>query len=127
MLSVCRKFEFCYGHHLPNHEGKCFNQHGHNSILEIEISGPVQISGPETGMIIDFKVLDFIVKELIVNRLDHQYLNEIGFENPTAENIVCWIKKELIEKLKERPQIMLVRVRVYETSNSYAEWKIDKY
>ncbi|OHD13014.1 MAG: hypothetical protein A2Z96_01245 [Spirochaetes bacterium GWB1_48_6] len=129
MLSICKKFEFCYGHHLPHHEGKCFLHHGHNAILEIEVSGSDQLNetGSEAGMIIDFSRLKEIVKLEIIDKFDHQNLNDF-FKNPTAETIVMWIKDQLMLKVDTFSdcgcyQTCLKRVRFYETPDSYAEWK----
>lgn len=119
MLSVCKRFEFCYGHYLPNYNGACANQHGHNSILEVEILEGVYDEGDiYSSMVIDFKELKKIVKEQVIDVLDHQNLNDFIFI-PTAENIVRFIVAELKKPFGD----YLIRVRVYETSDSYAEWK----
>jgi 6-pyruvoyltetrahydropterin/6-carboxytetrahydropterin synthase len=69
-------------------------------------------------MVIDFKEMKKIVKEEVIDLLDHKYLNDV-IEIPTAENMVRFI----VEKLKKPFGPHLVRVRVYETPDSYAEWK----
>jgi len=119
-LSVCKVFEFEYAHFLPQHEGKCKNVHGHSGKLEIEIFGPVGAN----GMVMDFGNLKKIVTENITSKLDHIFLNNHPTEfteNPTAENIVLWVRMELQKYL---PISKLIRrVRVWETSSSYAEWR----
>jgi len=117
MLSVTKRFEFCYGHRLPYHDGKCSNQHGHNAVLEIEVEGKVIEEGSKRGMIVDFGDLKKIVQDKVVERLDHQSLND-SFVNPTAESIVAWIHDRLKDILPG-----LVRIRFYETPDSYCEWK----
>lgn len=116
-LTVTKRFEFCYGHQLPYHDGRCQNRHGHNAVLEIEVEGPVISEGPKVGMIIDFGDLKKIVQEDVIKELDHQWLNDF-FDNPTAENIVVWIYDLLKGRLPE-----LRRIRLYETPDSYCEWK----
>jgi len=120
MLSIVKKFEFCYGHQLPGHKGKCKNLHGHNSHLEVELVATETTENfrDYKDMIIDFGDFKKLVKETIIDKLDHQYLNDI-ISNPVAENIVMWIVQELRNVFGNS----LVRVRVSETSNSYSEWK----
>jgi 6-pyruvoyltetrahydropterin/6-carboxytetrahydropterin synthase len=122
MLSVTKKFDFCYGHCLPGHKGKCKNTHGHNSTLEVELVSTETTDKMNIydGMIIDFGDLKNLVKETIIDRLDHQYLNEILEVNPTAENLVKWTVRELQNVFGKS----LVRVRIYETPDSYAEWRL---
>ena len=123
MLSVTKQFSFCYGHHLPGYSGRCKTQHGHNSTVEVEITNFGAIGYP--GMVVDFSIVKQIAGE-IVDQLDHQNLNELGFieGNPTAENIVMWVVGQ-IKKTEIGPG--LVRVRMTETPTSWAEWKEDKY
>jgi 6-pyruvoyl-tetrahydropterin synthase len=113
--------------------------HGHNATLEVEYEGPI---GELTGMILDFKELKNTINTLVVTRLDHQPINQqytlgaasnmddgilkpgdmVGpktFENPTAENITLWVWKILNDKFDDR----IVRIRFWETSDSYAEIK----
>lgn len=44
MITVTRKYSFCYGHRLPGYDGKCANFHGHNAEVEVEIGGEDQNS-----------------------------------------------------------------------------------
>ena len=118
MLTVTKKFDFCYGHSLPDYNGKCRNQHGHNSTLEIEIGSKHPLPVDYDGMIIDFGNIKTIVNREIIDALDHRYLNDI-IRVPTAENIVRWIVEILSGIFKDG----LIRVRLYETNDSYAEWK----
>jgi len=122
MISVTKCFEFEAAHYLPFYKGACHNQHGHSYRLEIEVSGPLQDDGPDRGMIVDFKLLKQTVMSLIVNKMDHKNLNTM-FDNPTAEIMVGWIAIELDKKTPEG--ITLSRVRLWETSSSYAEWRRD--
>lgn len=114
MLTITKCFEFEACHHLPEHPGKCKNMHGHSYKLEVEVTG----TPDTTGMIIDFGDLKKAVQTLIIDLFDHRDLN-IYFETPTAENMVVWIVN-----LLEKENIPVVRVRLWETSTSYAEWKL---
>ena len=120
MLSVTKKFEFAYAHFLPKHKGKCINLHGHGGVLEVELiktKTTDQLCDYE-GMIIDFGDMKRLVNEAVIDKLDHQYLNDL-MEIPTAENLVWWVVIELENVFG----YSLQRVRIYETPNSYAEWK----
>ena len=59
--------------------GKCSNPmwHGHNYTLFVTVKGPVN---PETGFVMNLKVLSKIIKELVVDKLDHKNINlEVDF------------------------------------------------
>lgn len=122
-ITITKKFEFCYGHFLPSYDGKCANFHGHNSTLEVEVNDHNKVN-TYNGMVMDFGDLKKIVKEKIIDVLDHKNLNDLPMfasAAPTAENIVTWIVRELTHE--DSPlRFCLVRVRVYETPDSYAEW-----
>lgn len=120
MISVCKTFRFEAAHHLPEHEGKCRNLHGHSYVLEVEVQGNEEdiifANNLKEAMVIDFSSL----KETIMAEFycyDHADLN-LYFNIPTAEVMVMYFVSCLKGKLPG-----LCRVRLYETVNSYAEWK----
>jgi len=104
-VTVSRKAHFNAAHRLYNNEwsdarnaavfGKCANPnyHGHNYELIVSVKGPVH---PETGFVMDMKVLKDLIHDEIEEQFDHKNLNEevTAFKtlNPTAENIsvVIW-------------------------------------
>lgn len=140
MLTVTKVFNFCYGHKLPDYEGKCRNYHGHNSRVEAEFAA-APLAGSYPGMIVDFSILKREVGA-IVDQLDHKDLNEYlplqtffatnaidpqtqkhfspRLVIPTAEVICQFLVSEIIDLL---PDLHLVRLRVSETDDSWAEWK----
>lgn len=117
MLTVTKKFSFCYGHYLPDYDGKCKHYHGHNSEVEVEVGEVESLEYP--GMIMDFSKIKKIVSP-IIEMLDHRFLNDLIFGPPTAENIVLFFVQELKET-EIGPG--LVRVRITETPTSWAEWR----
>lgn len=127
MLSVTKIMEFEAAHCLPNHKGKCKNLHGHTYRLEVEIGNKQDIIDDE-GMIIDFGDVKKAVLEIVDDNLDHTYLNDFFTVPPTAENMVMWIVEQLQEKIGKSIRCSnysyLTRVRLWETSNSYAEWRV---
>lgn len=136
MVSVTRRFTFEYGHCLPDHEGTCANTHGHSGVIELEVTrdtsapgavGPVETrqGQPDTGMVIDLGNLKQLAAPIIHDYLDHCYLNEslpAGYQPPTAENIAEFFFTYMSNRLLPW-WIKVLRVRVYETENSWAEIK----
>ena len=132
-VSVCRKAHFNAAHRLYNPNwsfdknqtvfGKCNNPnfHGHNYNLEVWVKGEID---PETGYVIDLKILKDIIQTEVEDKFDHKNLNEdtVEFKNliPTAENIsvVIW---ELI-KAKLNPDFEL-KIRLYETERNVVEFE----
>jgi len=122
MISVCKMFEFEAAHHLPGYKGACRNIHGHSYKLEVEVEG---IMDGVSGMLMDFSELKSIVKKNIIDRVDHSDLNVSLLlsktQSPTAEVMllvfVGWINRDLPKG------IVLRRIRLWETSSSWAEWR----
>ena len=125
MISVTKIFMFEASHHLPHYEGACHNLHGHSYKLEVTVTGNIQVdsSNPKCGMIIDFKDLKEIVKETVIDKYDHSYLNDF-FPNPTAEIMVLDIAREINKALLEKDlDIQLESCKLWETTTSYAEYR----
>jgi len=132
-VSVCRKAHFNAAHRLYNSSwsfeknqeifGKCNNPnfHGHNYNLEVWVKGEID---PETGYVIDLKILKSIIESEIEDRFDHKNLNEdtIEFKDliPTAENITVVIWKLI--KAKLNPNFDL-KIRLYETERNVVEFE----
>ncbi len=119
--SVCKIFSFEAAHYLPGYKGKCSNLHGHHWTLEVKVAGFVS---PKTGMVIDFVNLKNLVNEKVISRLDHTCLNEVlegQVDNPTCENLLDWIWVRLYPIGSLSREVELVRLRLWETPNSYAE------
>ena len=140
-IRVTKQFGFEMSHALANYDGLCSNIHGHSYKLQITLIGePLFCEGdPKDGMVIDFSILKKLVKKEIVEPFDHSLvinnlsahdkLLELGelYERqhlvnfqPTTENMVIFIADKLKKLLPEH--LELFRVRLYETSTSYAEW-----
>lgn len=71
MYKLKRLFEFCYGHRLPSHAGRCRSLHGHNVTVEIVVR-QTELS-PE-GMVIDFGRLKETIGAWLDETLDHKTL-----------------------------------------------------
>ena len=128
-IHLSRRYRFSASHRLHSAQlgedenrrvyGKCNNPygHGHNYVVEISISGPVD---PSTGMVANLADLDAFVESEIIEPFDYKYLNEEISEFrekvPTTENICI----EIFHRLSRLPRARLERVRVEETGlNSF--------
>jgi len=99
-------FRFAASHFLTKYHGKCENLHGHNYKVIITIEGPVQ----DDGMVMDFKIIKTVVKEKVIDKVDHTHLNDL-LDNPSAENLSVWIWNQLSDALP------LKKVDVFETDD----------
>lgn len=139
-VTVMRKVNFCAGHRLLGHEGKCANLHGHNYVVEFHVTGH---EFDELGRVVDFQVLNHLFKSWIDENWDHGFLiwkkdenalqalrqvqpnrvYELPF-NPTAENIARYLLQQiaprLIGTIKDY-DLRCTKVVVWETENSSAE------
>ena len=108
--SVTKSFSFDAAHQLPWHEGKCRNLHGHTYRLDVTVAGPVN----ENGIVIDFDNISTVVKATLIERFDHQFLND-HFPNPTAELLATEFAKRL-----DAEGLDVHKLTVWETPNSSA-------
>ena len=107
---------FDAAHRLPDHEGACRRLHGHTYTVEVTVEGSLQQDGPASGMVMDFSDLGSTVQRLVIQPLDHTYLNDVLDFVPTAEAIAGWMFRTLAEA-----GVSVVKVRLWETPSSFAE------
>lgn len=133
-VTISRKAHFNAAHRLYRKDwsdeqnqavfGKCSNPHyhGHNYELIVHITGDID---PETGYVMDMKILKDLIKEEVEDRMDHKNLNEEVPEFfdkiPTAENIVVVIYKLLKSKLKPSHELAIT---LYETPRNYVRYPV---
>ena len=89
-MKVRRRFRFEAAHRLPEHPGKCRELHGHSYELVVNMEGPIE---EPSGMVIDFSDLKQIVRERVVQRLDHRNVNDI-IENGSYHRLLLMYKGE---------------------------------
>ena len=87
------KFECSHRLSHLDYDSPCKNLHGHSYKVFIKICAR---SLDDNGMVIDFVILKKIVRERVIDKFDHQCLNDF-FENPTAENVAVWIWDQLAD------------------------------
>lgn len=115
MFEVTVEHTFAAGHALRNYKGKCENVHGHNFKVQVRIEGERL---DDAGMLVDFVDVKRVLRG-VVERLDHQFLNDIppfDVKNPSAENIAEYLHTEMTSGLASTPvPIRVSEVRVWET------------
>jgi len=131
-VTVSRKAHFNAAHRLYRSDwsfekndaifGKCNNPnfHGHNYELIVSVTGEID---PETGYVIDVKILKDFIKSEVEDAFDHKNLNldvpEFKDLNPTAENIVVVIYNKLKAVLDDHLEL---EVTLFETPRNFVSY-----
>lgn len=143
-MEITTRLEFDAGHRIPDHKSQCRNLHGHRYAIEITLSGDIvqQAHSSDNGMVMDFADVKRIAKESVVDLWDHAFLvyaqdlvvltflnslpnhKTVVFPTvPTAENMAAEafriLKAQYIDTYGNH--LKLVRVRLYETPNSWTD------
>ncbi len=133
MVYLTRSEHFNAAHKLYNPDwsyekneavfGKCANEnwHGHNYELLVTIKGDPD---PDTGFVFDVKKLSTIIKEYIIEKIDHRNLNvDVEFMQGkmcSTENLAIAIWDQLVPHLPAGVQ--LHGIKLYETPRIYVEY-----
>lgn len=144
MITITRRLEFDSGHRIPHHQGQCANLHGHRYAIELTLRGEINtLSGTtDEGMVVDFGQIKVLAKQYLVDLWDHAFLvyreDKLVVDFlaslpehktvildcvPTVENLTQ-IAYHILAPVIERhftKQVILERVRIYETPNCWAE------
>ena len=135
MIYLTRRERFNAAHRLFKKEwsdeknfevfGKCSNPnwHGHNYQLFVTIKGDIN---PETGFVVNLKVLSKIVREKVIEKIDHKNLNlDVDFmkdKMASTENLVIEIWKIMERCLPTITDAKLHCIKLHETVNNYVEY-----
>ena len=133
MIYLTKRVHFCASHRLHSPEfsdeenrriyGACNNPrgHGHNYVLDVTLAGTPD---PRTGMIMDLKEIGRVVRERIVDEVDHRHLNHdvpwLAGVIPTVENLIREFWRALEAAL---PPGTLHELRLWETETSWAVYR----
>ena len=104
--------------------GKCANPnwHGHNYILLVTVKGEIK---QDLGYVVDLKILSRVIRETIIDRVDHKNLNlEVDFlegKVASTENIAMAIWEELKIPIQAL-EVELHSIRLEETENNFVEY-----
>ena len=134
MIHITRRERFNAAHRLfredyddkKNYEvfGPCSNPnwHGHNYEMWVTVRGDVN---PETGFLINLKDLSKILKEKVINKVDHKNINtEVDFMKgklASTENLAIAIWQEIEEPIKGLGA-QLHCIKISETENNFVEY-----
>ncbi|MBL7914129.1 MAG: 6-carboxytetrahydropterin synthase [Bacteroidia bacterium] len=134
MVFVTRRERFNAAHklHIPtwsdekNMEvfGKCSNPnwHGHNYELYVTVKGNPD---PVTGFVMDLKRLSVLIKEKVINKLDHKNINlDVDFMSgkmPSTEVLAQAIWEQLADEITAAGG-HLHSIKLYETENNFVEY-----
>ena len=127
---ITKKYHFCASHKYGNADwseeknlevfGKDYNTHGHNYVLEVSVTGPIDQG---SGWLVDLKKLGQIVKKYVVNVLDHSQIEEdiewFKGKQPSSENILVWAWDEIAPRLERGT---LDKLRLVETHSIYTDY-----
>jgi 6-pyruvoyltetrahydropterin/6-carboxytetrahydropterin synthase len=135
-VEITRREEFSAAHRLHNPAlsdeenrrlyGICNNPngHGHNYAVEVTVRGPVPDG---TGMVMDLNRLMVILKEDLIDAVDHKHLNlDVPFLAgviPTAENVAIAFWKRIEPRIQRFEGSRLQRIRLYESRNNFVEYE----
>ena len=103
--------------------GKCANEnwHGHNYELYVTLKGEPEA---ETGFLMDAKKLSLLIKQHVLDKLDHKNLNEdvqfLKGQICSTENVARAIWMQLLPQLPTN--VTMHAVRLYETPRIYVEY-----
>lgn len=134
MFYITRRERFSAAHRMFRQEwsdeknfqvfGKCSNPnwHGHDYVLYVTIKGE---PSEETGFFMNISDLKDIIREKVVERLDHRNINtEVGFMKgkvATTENLAIAIWDELKPAIEEAGA-ELHSIKIQETENNTIEY-----
>ena len=137
MLTLTRRVHFSAAHRYRRPEwddarhlevfGKCARPqyHGHTYICDVTVSGPID---PATGFVVDLGLLDRVLRDDVIERLDHANLNldipefTEGRTIPSSEMLSAWIA-ERVQRGLAHTNTRVVRVRVAEEPQLWATWE----
>jgi 6-pyruvoyltetrahydropterin/6-carboxytetrahydropterin synthase len=133
MIQITRRETFNAAHRLfnpkwseeKNYEvfGPCSRVHGHNWELFVTVIGEV---AEDTGFVVDLKALSRTMREEVISKVDHTYLNEdvafLAGKLPTTENFAIAIWDILKPAIKQKHGVDLYKIKLTETANHYVEY-----
>ena len=137
MFKIAKEFQFDACHMLDGHNGKCHNLHGHTYRLLVEISNELITSGSSADMVMDYADIKSVVKQQIIDQLDHAYLYN---QNNTNESQIAELLQQMQRKIFAFPcrttaegmskfifdhlsQFLPVSmIKLWETPTSYCEY-----
>ena len=127
---ITKRYHFCASHKYGNDSwseeknlevfGKDYNNHGHNYVLEVSVTGPID---PGSGWLVDLPTLNMIVKSKVVDVLDHSQIEKdvewFRDKQPSSENLLLWIWDQIFDDIID---CKLHRIRLVETHSIFNDY-----
>ncbi|MGY8751743.1 MAG: 6-carboxytetrahydropterin synthase [Fidelibacterota bacterium] len=127
---ITKKYHFCASHKYGNDYwskeknwevfDKDYNTHGHNYILEVSVTGPID---PDSGWLVDLQKLNKNVKTNIIQIMDHSQIEvDIAWfkgKQPSSENILLWAWEQI---QKDLTGASLYKLRLVETHSIHTDY-----
>ena len=127
---ITKRYHFCASHKYGNDAwseeknlevfGKDYNTHGHNYVLEVSVTGPID---PGSGWLVDLPTLNKIVKSKVVDVLDHSQIEKdvewFKDKQPSSENLLLWIWDQIFNDITD---CKLHRIRLVETHSIFNDY-----
>lgn len=138
MFKIAKEFSFDMAHMLDGHDGKCQNLHGHTYKLQVEVTGNLHLEGAKRGMVMDYSDLKAMVKQHILDPMDHAFIYDLQSEKETkvaqllmdldskvygipSRTTAEEMAKYMFEKLAN-VGLPVSLIRLWETPTSYCEY-----
>ncbi len=114
-----RKIEIDAGHRIPDHNSKCKNLHGHRYTIELHVTGPLIIGGPEKGMVKDFSLLKKCMMNVVDKTCDHGLM--LSIKDPLLQNSIIYPKLNIRVEIPiyTKPDMLNYIDRNYLAEQSY--------
>ena len=131
MPYITKQFKFCAAHkywndswdNKKNHEvfGDDIKVHGHNYVLDITVTGPID---EDSGFVFDIQKLKKIVDTHVVRVIDHSQIQEdikwFKGKQPSTENLVLFIWESVSKHIDSPAKLYKIKLR--ETPTIYTEY-----
>ena len=131
MPYITKQFKFCAAHkywndnwtHEENYKvfGKDIKIHGHNYILDVTLTGPIN---DDSGFVFDIQKLKTIVNEHVISFLDHSQIQKdvdwFKGKQPSTENLVLFIWESITPHIKN--PALLYKIKLRETPTIFTEY-----
>ncbi|EER47132.1 6-pyruvoyltetrahydrobiopterin synthase [Actinobacillus minor NM305] len=138
MFKIAKEFSFDMAHMLDGHDGKCQNLHGHTYKLQVEVTGNLHLEGAKRGMVMDYSDLKALVKQHILDPMDHAFIYDLQSDKETkvaqllmdldskvygipSRTTAEEMAKYIFEKLAN-VGLPVSLIRLWETPTSYCEY-----
>ena len=131
MPFITKQFKLCAAHKYWNEKwdkdqnykvfGDDIKVHGHNYVLDITITGPIN---QDSGFIFDIQELKDIVNKNVIDIMDHSQIQEdipwFKGKQPSTENLVLFIWEQIVDHIKA--PAVLYKIKLRETPTIFTEY-----